>query len=420
MTIAKSYSVWTDNLRRFVWLLVLVSVPCGADGLLRLKRIKAGCEASLTSYFVGTPEQREEHAKGMDEAGRFGAKQLLERYSGSAPARSPVLEIGPFLNPLGADLENRGPWVVWELDGEAAHSAVLRPQSVVFNGDLNPLDQREWDEFLRENRKAVHGDPSRRVGFGTVVLSSVLNYLDYKLILDKVINEMAEGGLLVIGNANVGDVAMMRNKRAVLSSQILEYLLLNFGDRIEILEGSRYSPLGFDVGRTGIRLALKVHSKPRDIRPDLYQFGLGLWTDYTRRPYQVTYADRTDDRVRAQEFVTHWLSTDPQVVATALQDIESNKLERLLEPKLNRAAEMQHTTRINRNFIDRVANAEPGDIKDLSNALNDSLFAQRFLPEREILGAALQISDKGQRRQFLRTNLEQVYLRLGHIPGANL
>jgi hypothetical protein len=368
---------------------------------------------STQLYFSGSTEARENHAQEMDGAGNQALQILIQSFSSLIPDQSPILEIGPFLRPLGQNLNKRGRFVVWEFDSLAAQQLAVQPNTLVYQGDLNALDKSGWDSFISDNRQRIHGDAQKPAGFGVAILSAVLNYLDHEILLPKLLDEMADGGLLFIGNGNMGDLDKMRGRRPLISSQILEHLLLDYSDRIEVLPESRFLHMGMTTDRTGIQLVARIHKSPWP-KKNQYRFGKKLWIDYNFMPWRVSQ-HLAKQNPEPDAAVTYWFSQDRAVVEEALKDIANKRWLGFSDAFENRQARMELSLLSSRSFIEKILTADFGtpEAEKLEAIFFQSPFQQRFVPERHILQKALKISNQSERATYLENELSQLYTKLG-------
>ena len=368
------------------------------------------------SYFNGSDVERAAHAEEMLDAGSKGANKILLSRKGEIPQGQPVLEVGPFLNPLGAEIADSHSWIVWDYDVHAAQKIADTGKAQAFSVDLNALTSPEWVNFWKANKAAVQNDK-----LGAVIMSSVLNYIDYEVVLKEVINKISDRGLLIITNSNVGDQNMMRGRKAPNGCQILEYLLLNYPDLIEILPETELTDDSFEGSRSGIQLAARIRRNAQRDRGDLYELGLQIYATYTAKPWKVSYAlehakERTKEVMAPVEF---WLSEDPKIVAEQLVGIKQDRFRYGGDPDRNRRAEMLYQEERNQQTIELVKKVRKNDpeYEQLKIHLTHPE-RERFLPERYILSQALEL-DPEERSAFLKPKLDELYRQLRH-PLPNL
>jgi hypothetical protein len=363
------------------------------------------------AYFEGTPEEREAHADTMDVAGRAGVTKLLARYADTIPSSQPVLEIGPFLRPLTQVLAKNHKWLVWEFDQAAAQKIADSHNAEVFRVDLNQLDGAKWDLFLADNRSAISQGSMTTLNIGAAILSSVLNYIDYEKVLSKVIENLADGGLLIIGNSNVGDKKMMRGLSAPNGSQILEYLLVRYSDQIEILPGTRIFLDSFEGSRTGIDLVARFHKSEKIAQADLNLVGMDIYTTFRAAPFSVKYPSTSDE---SKAYIEYWWNRDPAVVAQALADIRADKHKYQNNYPRNRLAEIAYDLDRRKQYIADVLRVEPGskELHDLKLLLSEPT-REFFLPERHILIEALDL-EVSARPKFVREKIDLMLRQLRH------
>jgi hypothetical protein len=147
-------------------------------------------------------------------------QQFLRKYLDSV--NGPLLEVGPFYNPsldpaMGREI------VYWDKDlaplrklSESGGSNV----SCIFV-DFNHADPDFMRNFSATN-KAVLG---QRQGYGAVVLSQVLNYVDFRSVLNQVSQFQSNNGLIFVVNAvNHGDRSFFHPLRPRNSRDIENYL----------------------------------------------------------------------------------------------------------------------------------------------------------------------------------------------------
>lgn len=110
----------------------------------------------------------------------------------------PILEVGPFMNPLVNPASGRE-IVYWDKDWPSLErlAALGEGRAHPIFVDLNRAPQEGRVEFLRLNRQILAGRP----GFGAIVISQVLNYVDFRETLGLLARFQAPGGLIFVANA---------------------------------------------------------------------------------------------------------------------------------------------------------------------------------------------------------------------------
>src|SRR5206468_3498055 len=141
------------------------------------------------------------------------------------------------------------------------------------------------------------------------VISSVLNYVDWEVVLRHVIDNMTDGGLLLINQSNGSDKEMLHGRRPPNGNQILEHLMVKYSGRIEILPNTRLLLLSFDGVRTGIVLAVRIHQTSQTSLHgiDLYDAGLGMYADFSGKPFELKHPEHISPE-KFQRYNEYWLS----------------------------------------------------------------------------------------------------------------
>jgi hypothetical protein len=384
---------------------------------IRLKP-DASSDEGLT-YFRGNETQRSAHADTMSHSGRTNGEQLLTTYGPSIAPNLPILEIGPFLRPLGTSLAKNHPWLVWEYDRQAGQKIADSRDAEVFALDLNKLTEGDWESFLTENKIALGQKKAQPLNLGVAILSSVLNYIDYHVVLTHVISNIADGGLLIIANSNAGDHGMMRGKIPPNGSQILEFLLSKFPNQIELLPETKIIEQSFNGTRTKVVIAARINKKQKGKKSqvDLYAQGLEIWVNYREMPHGIGRPPSSDEsyNLLQNKLKEFWYSENPIDVAQATQDISTKKYEYHLGPHpTNRIAELEHAMAENRFIRNQVLqiDAQSSEAQKLRTQLATPLY-ERFLPEREILLRALQMNPS-ERQIFMEKELKELFELLRH------
>lgn len=186
------------------------------------------------SYRDSSSTTSAQNLQGMRRA-QEDLRYLIQPYL--VQAQPPYLEVGPFYNSiLRPDSGDRT--VYWEMDIDAIEKLANKAtsQTEFVHVDLNrAIESRS--EFVEFNRNLIRGQS----GFGAVVISQVLNYVDYKGALVLVSSLQESGGLLFIVNAvKHGDSAYFHPRRP-RSIEDIPSALTGLG--YEILE--RKQRLGF-------------------------------------------------------------------------------------------------------------------------------------------------------------------------------
>lgn len=166
---------------------------------------------------------------------KFGHNQLQRiisqmKANGEIPAGT-VLEIGPFYNPLAPSfLTKDHQWVILDVDKQATIENVTNyseagshtPIGVVL--DINSLSNARYRKFLSNLKKRLPKG-SENLEIGTVILSSVLNYIDADLALNKTFSMLKPDGVMFIANSATGSNEYHENglaKRPEILNQFLE------------------------------------------------------------------------------------------------------------------------------------------------------------------------------------------------------
>lgn len=122
------------------------------------------------------------------------------------PKEYPVLEIGPYGNPIGHKIRGDRSWFVWDLDLQSILDIqnTLDMRVTGFQVDLNKLQfPSDFAKFLDENLNQ-YNFPGQKVQFSAIIVSSVFNYIDAEIWLPRVYDMVAEGGVLILSNSNTG------------------------------------------------------------------------------------------------------------------------------------------------------------------------------------------------------------------------
>lgn len=378
------------------------------------EKVKAGHRLQYDSvYFAGTPAERDTHAESMGSAGRHALSKLIARYTNSLPRHSPILEIGPFLRPLATPLSNDHRWIIWEYDSQAAQKLADVQRADVYRVDLNALNEEGWKIFLSHMQERSRSSSGLKLS--AAIMSSVLNYVDYRIVLDKVVENMADGGIIFIGNSNVGDIKMMLGQTPINGSLILEYLLSTFPEKVSVLPGSHFTLESFDGSRSGISLAVQIHQSSQPLT-NQYMVGVGLYTDYVAMPFSIKFPGTKHSK--GDLYTQFWNSRESRDIEQARQDIQKEKRKWIPDTPTNRFAEIEFQIEKNRELIDAVLKVKNGtpECEQLQKELLEPK-RERFLPERIILIESLRMEAQ-HRRLFLDQKLRDLYRRMGHSIGA--
>lgn len=173
----------------------------------------------------------DKESSGREAMKRFGYTPLkdimLKMKEDNALTDGIILEVGPFHNPLAPTIiSEKNQWVIVDVDKQATIENVNTyskegsrpPVGVVL--DINGLSQPRYRKLLLGLKKRLNGT-QKNLEIGTVILSSVLNYVDAELMLNTTFQMLKPGGLMFIGNANTGSGEyhkkgmMMDNKGAI-------------------------------------------------------------------------------------------------------------------------------------------------------------------------------------------------------------
>jgi len=137
-------------------------------------------------------------------------KPLQEAVQQYLPAdASLVLEVGPLYSPMLNATESRKV-VYWEKDLEALRtlestaSENARTNVVGMQIDFNDTTPEYEKSFMEWNRRVLAADPHGK--FRAAILSQVLNYVDYRKMLDRVASLQGPGDLMfVLNGVGIGE-----------------------------------------------------------------------------------------------------------------------------------------------------------------------------------------------------------------------
>jgi hypothetical protein len=181
----------------------------------------------------------------------LSARKLFERHKNLIPQGYAIMEAGSYRAPLKGVLET-GPWVVWDFnEDDAIRKANAYRRSVVFVVDFKLLNSNSWMDFIQANRNALWSN-KYPIYFGAAILSSVLSTTDYGGALAAVMELLQPGGILILTHVETGPLT---------SYHLLEFMFKNFGERIEVLEGSGLLFLN-QSDKPALELAVKI-KEPR-------------------------------------------------------------------------------------------------------------------------------------------------------------
>lgn len=142
----------------------------------------------------------------MEFAGQTDLVRVVDYYSKNVPWGGNVLEVGPWFNPIGNKLAKSigGTYVAWDLDLGALES-VLRncvSESVrcrAVQMDLNSFRRKDYHAAMVQS---LAGSSQKKIS--AMILSSVLNYVDYKEFLKATLPNLDHGGYLFVVNSSAG------------------------------------------------------------------------------------------------------------------------------------------------------------------------------------------------------------------------
>lgn len=358
-------------------------------------------------------DRREENAEAMRSYGYFDALKLIRQHAHFLSPGKTVLELGPFHNPLGQEFGKGIHWLVWELDSQAARQLAdvpHEPARTVFQVDLNTLNDNGWEAFLAENSTRLKAQ-SARPELGAAIFSSVMNYVNYRVVLKKVLPRLEDGGLLILANSEVAlGAPTNKHSHACPTVGMLEHLLSTYGSQIEILDGSEIDPVS-SLLPSRFSLAARIHKTPPPGRADQYEQAVSLYLDKS-----IVEVQGVDSEVRNR--LWPWL---------AQQRTDAENL--LLEDdwKSKKANLLQVFFADRRKLIERVRKAEALDAPFSWDSLDiqaRSISSVRFelksgtryklMPERRLLLKALDISDLALRDMVISEEIAKLYRSLGH------
>jgi len=347
-------------------------------------------------------KNREENSHAMRRYGYDNALKLIQRHAHLLKAGKTVLELGPFTNPLGPEFGQKIHWLVWEYDSVAANQIAREispqgPKRTVFHIDLNTLSKSRWETFLKENETQLKAE-NAQTEIGAAIFSSVLNYVNYRVVLKNVIERIEDKGLLIIANSEIAvGLPHDKNTRASPTVGIVEHLMSEYSEIIEFLEGSEINPES-GISPSTIALAIKLHKKPSKDRPDQYNNAVMM---YLEKSSNIDFADR---EVRNQ--------FSPWIIET-----KSPAQKLALEKEwFNRKNRLRNEFFLQRNkLIEEVKSTIPYSIQwqSLKYQLKD-LRKYELMPERRILLKSLDIADIEQRTRVITKQISNLYRGLNH------
>jgi hypothetical protein len=153
------------------------------------------------------------------------------------------LDVGPLFNPSFEPC-NSYHAVYWDCDAFALNRIAKEQSKNVhcLHVDLNYLSQnpKEHDAFVVRSRELLGSIKSE--GFDSIILSQVLNYIDFSALLALVSSLQAPGGLLLVYNAiNIGTNKYFHAQRPKSNQEIIanvsrSYDIIHLETRREHLE----------------------------------------------------------------------------------------------------------------------------------------------------------------------------------------
>jgi hypothetical protein len=229
--------------KAFVFALILLISFMQIESGLAAPRASGACliltENSNEKYaknYIDDSELRKQQAYAMQNVGYSKALAIMEANKDWLNLPNlPILEIGPFLNPLGHLYKGDRPWVVWDLDSGALKNIKENydPTAHAFGLDMNSLSPARYRLFLNEQARVLGVAKPK---YSLVIMSSVLNYIDSAQWLQRAFDLVENGGSLLIANSHEGtrkDFHMTRESESSVPSQIVEFLSKN-RDQIEV------------------------------------------------------------------------------------------------------------------------------------------------------------------------------------------
>jgi hypothetical protein len=369
------------------------------------------------SEYISGEELRMKLANDMRNAGYNNTLDLINKHKDSVQGDSTILEIGPFLNPLSPSFGSKHHYVVWEYDRPALlkiknDSSLKQDKVTALHVDLNVLEREDkWDEFILHNQ-----DELTRIGagtkFGAVVISSVFNYINYKLVLKKILPLMEDGAILFIANSNRGTKENYYNKRPVLATEILEYVLSEFPNQISFLESNKKIMTNvFDMKLSSIAVAFKIHKNQTVSAQDNYAKAIELHLDtfyeeHSFIPSRRAWWDIMDSegKLRFKSALVGNIPDAEELAEKRLQwSIAREDLKQVYYTQMKQAVEKLRTI--------------PYDSPEW-HVFKDSLMSPesqyQVIIERAIFLRALEIPNLGTRSLYLDQALNNLYSSLGH------
>jgi hypothetical protein len=191
---------------------------------------------------------------GMEYAGSQDLSRVIAYYKKNIPHDGSILEIGPYYTPLGIEpsIEAKNHYVAWDLDFHALES-IWKSKSRLIDANrnfrliqvnLNRLSQSDYKHLLTDSFEA-----DGKKSFSAVVVSSVFNYVDFRVVLKRTLPEVQVGGYLFVANSSL--TAGARHKNALykiggagfkefMGQEFSNFEIVNYLD----LESTYYYELG--------------------------------------------------------------------------------------------------------------------------------------------------------------------------------
>jgi hypothetical protein len=218
------------------------------------------------SYPIPTGITTNDYAENMKRVGMQPLLhfKVLEYLQSILPAGGAILEIGPWLNPLGNDksFAKYDPWFVYDFDSNALQKISMGSpgtrQVFPVGVDLVGLERsKNWQEFFNYNAKIAGLRNQGELKFSIILATSVFNYVSYKDTLRHLIPKLTEGGLVLITNPQgVGTHGIRHNDQPKFISEIHEFLLTYFPQLIRFVDGI---PLELE---DGLSIVVAVKGQP--------------------------------------------------------------------------------------------------------------------------------------------------------------
>jgi len=200
-------------------------------------------EKFLETEWPGWPLSENKYGHEFDEPARLrmiaGGKVLIRYIKKHLPLMTgPVLEVGPFFNPLLLDEEVRG---AFESEDqfyflENDEFAVDWINNRTGSGKVLDLDMNH-SSFDKAFYEAVFTNEARvKPFFNSILISQVLNYVNYEKILSIFYPVLRSKGMLFINNViNFGIPQLFSDKRPRSNNEIVE-TALKIGYAIDTFE----------------------------------------------------------------------------------------------------------------------------------------------------------------------------------------